>query len=53
LDEGLALSGRKFGATYKIPVKQPGKLDEQEIASLANGVALFRLNPAQPASQAV
>jgi len=41
----LALSGRKFGANYEMHVKQPVELDEQELASLANGVMLSWPNP--------
>ncbi len=35
--QGLALSGRKFGAGHDMPVKP----DEQELASLTNGVIPF------------
>jgi hypothetical protein len=41
LDEGLALSGRMFGADHDMPTKQPVEPDEQELAPMTNEVTQF------------
>ena len=45
LDEGLALSGRKFGADSERHADQPVRLDEQELTPLTNNVTLFLPGP--------